>query len=236
VLIQNGFQIEEEYKSAYPNNTLLSCVVYLPSTQISPGVVEMGNMALLEIGPYPALSSPSAASTPSIEDLAPSDPVAATTLRLRDLVRAGGGTSHCFADVQSQRWKKLILNCGCNPVCALSRSRDVAVLSSCDEAEDYVRQVMLEVAGVAQAEGYRGVNAEMVEEQMERAIVRIGTKGIEPSMMADVGLGRRLEVEAILGGVVRLGKKRGCGVVRLEGLYVLAKALDDRIGAGELKV
>lgn len=43
VLIQNGVGIEDEYADAFPENPLLSCVVYLPTTQISPGHIEMGN-------------------------------------------------------------------------------------------------------------------------------------------------------------------------------------------------
>ncbi|PSK49433.1 Meiotically up-regulated protein 72 protein [Elsinoe australis] len=233
VLIQNGLLIEEEYKAAYPSNPLLSCVVYLPTTQISPAVIEMGELELLEIGTYPSASPPqnsrafaSTTSTSGVEQ----DAAAANAFK--DLIRKGNGTAHVYLDIQAQRWKKLLLNCGWNPVCALSWSRDVGVLGACDEAEGYVKAVMVEVAGVARAVGYAGVDENMVDGVMERAKARMGTKGIEPSMLADVRGGRRMEVEAILGGVMRLGKEMGLGVSRLEGLYVLSRALDQRIGEG----
>ena len=38
VLIQNGIGIEDEYAAAFPKNILISCVVYLPTTQISPAI------------------------------------------------------------------------------------------------------------------------------------------------------------------------------------------------------
>ncbi|PNS17390.1 hypothetical protein CAC42_7073 [Sphaceloma murrayae] len=214
VLIQNGILIEQEYKTAYPSNTLLSCVVYLPTTQIAPAVIEMGELELLEIGAYPAPAS--------AEDQGRAEAFAA-------LVRKGRATAVVFEDIQVQRWKKLVLNCGWNPVCALSRSRDVAVLDACDEAEGYVRAVMMEVAAVARRVGYGSFDEGMVEEVLGRAKARMGTRGIEPSMLADVRGGRSMEVEAILGGVVRMGKELGVEVTRLEGLYVLCRALDQRI-------
>ncbi len=54
VLIQNGIGIENEFASAFPSNPLISSVVYLPTTQISPGHVTMGNLEKLELGTYPA--------------------------------------------------------------------------------------------------------------------------------------------------------------------------------------
>ncbi|KAF2219069.1 ketopantoate reductase PanE/ApbA C terminal-domain-containing protein [Elsinoe ampelina] len=219
VLIQNGLLIEEEYAAAYPENPLLSCVVYLPSTQTAPGVIEMGELELLEIGTYPAAAP---------------EGWKARAEAFGALIRRGGGTAEVYDDVQVQRWKKLVLNCGWNPVCALSRSRDVAVLQACGEAEGYVRGVMMEVVKVAGRCGYGMIDGGTVEGVLRRAKERLGTRGIEPSMLADVRGGRRMEVEAILGGVVRLGREKGVEVPRLEGLYVLMKALDSRVEDGSL--
>lgn len=48
-------------------------------------------------------------------------------------------------------------------------------------------------------------------------------------MLVDVLNGRRMEVEVILGNTVKIGKEHGVSVIRLEGLYALAKALDESI-------
>jgi 2-dehydropantoate 2-reductase len=37
VLAQNGIGIEDEYAEMYPNNTIISGVVWLPTTQVEPG-------------------------------------------------------------------------------------------------------------------------------------------------------------------------------------------------------
>lgn len=217
VLIQNGIGIEKEYTTLFPQNALLSCVVYLPTTQIKPGHIEMGNLELLEIGPYPS----NATTEQGVQ--------AANALQA--LIRKGGGTAEVYKDVQVQRWSKLLVNAPWNPICALSRSRDVAFMASSDIATDYVRDVMLEVVGIAQKLGYETIDEKLVESQLDRAIQRIGTKGVEPSMMADALNGRRMEVEAILGNTIKLGKENGCKVDTLVGLYVLTKALDESMAA-----
>jgi 2-dehydropantoate 2-reductase len=42
VLFQNGIAIEEEVAAAFPENPILSGVVYVPATQIRPGVIDCG--------------------------------------------------------------------------------------------------------------------------------------------------------------------------------------------------
>jgi 2-dehydropantoate 2-reductase len=59
VLIQNGIGIEPEYATAFPTNPLLSCVVYLPTTQTSPGHIHMGAVERLQIGTFAPLSTSS---------------------------------------------------------------------------------------------------------------------------------------------------------------------------------
>ena len=213
VLIQNGIGIEDEYMEAYPINTLLSCVVYLPATQTRPGYIEMGDLEMLQIGLYPVSDDE--------EKIGRRDAFA-------EVIGRGNGTAKTFHDVQEKRWSKLLVNVGWNPVCALARSRDVDVLAAADEAEDFVKGVMMEVALIAQAFGYEGVNEHEVDRQLDRAKARIGTKGIMPSMMHDALHERRMEVDAIVGNTMRLGKQKGISVPRLEGLYVLTKALDAR--------
>lgn len=88
---------------------------------------------------------------------------------------------------------------------------------------------MDEVVSVAQAKGYAGVSRELAREQLQRALERKGTKGIEPSMLVDVLNGRRMEVEVILGEPVRIAGELGVEVPRMETLYALLKGLDEAV-------
>jgi len=214
VLIQNGIGIEDEYAAAFPANPLLSCVVYLPTTQVSPGHIKMGGVELLQIGTFPAAQEPRS-------------PAKLAAEQLQSTLASGGGNAELHADVQAQRWSKLLINASWNPICALSLSRDVAFLASSAMAEKLVTDVMEEVVAIAQAKGYDNVTCEMARGQLQRALERKGTKGIEPSMLVDVVNGRRMEVEVILGNPIKVAREVGVDVPRMETLYALLKALDE---------
>lgn len=214
VLLQNGIAIEDEYAAAFPSNPLLSGVVYLPATQISPGVINMGNTERLEVGAYPAAPVTEGRSGAALREL-------------MELVQRGSGTIVLFDDVQPRRWAKLLVNAAWNPTCALARLRDVEFLASGgDEARDFVWGTMVEVVDVARACGYDEINEDEAKRQLERATARIGTLGVEPSMLADVWAGRALEVEAIMGNCLRVAREKGVKTPNLAALYVLAKGLD----------
>lgn len=214
VLIQNGIDIEEEYLVAFPENPLLSCVVYLPTTQTSPGHISMGNMELLEIGTYPA----SAYQRTAVHR--------ALTERFAETLRDGGGNARVCGDIQPRRWSKLLINASWNPICALTMSRDVAFLESSPSAETFAKDVMLEVVAIAQALGYVEVNEQAAEKHLDLARARKSGPGIEPSMLVDLLQGRRMEVEVILGNPIKVAKEKGVAVPRFEALYALTKALD----------
>lgn len=214
-LIQNGIGIEEEYAKRFPNNPLLSCVVYLPSTQISPGHMQMGTFESLEIGSFPA------------SDYKDKGHVKEAADQFMDLLKEAGSQAQWFDDVQEKRWNKLLLNASWNPICALTLSRDVAFLASSSGANQLTEAVMLEVVAIAQKLGYSSITEEVAQRQLKRANDRIGGKGIEPSMLVDILNSRRTEVETLLGNTVKIAHDLKIDVPRLELLYGLTKALDE---------
>jgi 2-dehydropantoate 2-reductase len=212
VLMQNGVAIEQEYFDAFKNTPIISAVVYLPATQRPSGVIKHGEVENLQLGAFPPSTSQEHAES------------------FAGLVRAAGGTATAFEDVQTKRWSKLLVNASWNPICALTLSRDTDVLGSCDEASGVLLAVMMEIRDIADVYGYT-ITKEDVVHQLGRAQARIPINaGIEPSMLQDVQSSRRIEVEAIVGNAVRMGKAKGVRCDRLELLYMLAKTLDLQIG------
>lgn len=211
VLAQNGIGIEAEYAVVYPNNTIVSGVVYLPTTQVEPGVIEHGTpLERFEIGTFPAHA-----------DASSKDKVNA----LAELFRMGDATCVPYDDIQAQRWYKLALNAAFNPITALTLCDDANFLRSSEGALEVVKDVMREVGRVATAYGYGSViGEETIAEQTARHEERMMTGGKEPSMLVDVRHERPVEVEAILGNVVRLAKVKGVEVPFLSMLYTLTKA------------
>lgn len=212
VLAQNGIDIEEDYVSLYPQNTIVSGVVYLPVTQVEPGVVEHGSFQRFEIGTYPAEASPAAK---------------AQVQAFSGLFKAGGGSCSVFDDVQSVRWLKVAINISWNPVTALTLCDDANYLRSSSYAEPMARKMMREIGRIATAAGYPDVlTEEAIDESMQVLNDRLVTGGKEPSMLTDVRAGRPIEVEAILGNTLRIAQKHGLETPYLELLYTLAKGRD----------
>lgn len=247
VLAQNGIGIEEEYKEHFPTNTIISGVVYLPVTQVSPGFIEMGSLERLEIGLYPSPAKPSDSKTRNgaLDSgyHSPSDDASAKLQHFAALFTAAGATCVVHADIQALRWIKLAVNAAWNPICALTRSDDANYLRSaganpslawppapdrCNSLAE-VYAVMREVAGLAAAAGYPGVvSDDVIRVQLERPMQRLEGGGKEPSMLTDVRFNRRIEVDAILGNAIKIANRVGFGdkIPRLRLLYALAVGLN----------
>lgn len=213
VLIQNGIDTEGPFARLFPDNPILSTVVYLPATQVEPGVIEHQEVELLHIGTYPA-SAP--------------QPHKAAAQAFSELLTAAKASSKVHDDVQAERWSKLIVNASWNSICALTRCRDRPLLDVTNQSgafKDFVRGVMLEIASTAQACGYAHIDEGLVDFQLRRASVR-QLPGIQPSMLADALAGRNMEVDAIVGNTVRLAREKGVPTPMLQTIYFLASGLD----------
>ncbi|KAI0138546.1 6-phosphogluconate dehydrogenase C-terminal domain-like protein [Hypoxylon sp. NC0597] len=224
VLIQNGIGIEDEYVARYPDNAVLSTVAYFPATQVSPGVVRHKEIEMLHVGTYPASAPQSHKEAARV---------------FVELIGKGGATAKLHDDVQRERWAKLLVNAAWNPVCALTRLRDREFIDANASlrlgGEDrhgkgdglqFIREVMLEIAAVAQAYGYSDVNEELVDFQLRRAAVR-DLPGVQPSMLTDAFEGRSMEVDAIVGNAARMARKKGIAVPMLRTIYLLANGLSE---------
>ncbi|KAI9045435.1 ketopantoate reductase family protein [Aspergillus affinis] len=125
------------------------------------------------------------------------------TSRLATILGNYGANSLHEEDIQGAWWRKLLVNGSQNPICALSHLRDAQFLRSDSEAVPFLRNVMAEIATVAQSKGYTDIDNTVVDHQMEASESR-ALPGNTPSMMVDALSGRRLEVESILGNTVRI--------------------------------
>lgn len=230
VLLQNGIGIEEEYSKKFPENLLLSGVVYCPVTQTSPGYITMGDVERLEIGEFSSSSSSSVENKNKNSTTTTTTEIHPSTSKFLSLLKSGGGNPihyHPSTSMQERRWFKLLLNAPWNPICALTLSRDLAFLAAepCTSIA-VIRGVLDEVIAISRALGYTSVTAEAAEQGLATIMSREGIAGIEPSMLVDVLWTRRTEHEVILGNPVRVARKLGVEVPRMEMLYAMVKALD----------
>ncbi|KAI1431413.1 2-dehydropantoate 2-reductase [Xylaria sp. CBS 124048] len=221
VLVQNGIRIEDEYARLYTGDDvpILSTVAYLTAHRTAPNVASHEMLEHLHVGTYPA------AGVPATHKLAAQAFV--------DLIKSGGATAILHDDIQAQRWDKAVINGSWNPICALTRLRDKEFLDfgqgkakqgGKDEHGRLIRDVMLEIASVAQACGYKNVNEKAVDFILERT-VRFTSPGIKPSMLVDAIEERSLEIDAIVGNVVKTADEKDVPVPLLRTVYLLAQGL-----------
>ena len=96
-------------------------------------------------------------------------------------------------------------------------------MSRRDELEKFCADLMAEVIAVANAAGV-ALTEEMAAKQREY------TRNFPPyktSMLQDFEAGRDLEVEAILGNTLRIARRLGVAVPRIESCYALLKSVDE---------
>ncbi|KAI4716392.1 hypothetical protein E4T48_07413 [Aureobasidium sp. EXF-10727] len=211
VIIQNGLGVEKPFAKQSLPGAIISGVTYSPISQIAPGLYSHTETQRLAIGIYPAADH--CRHRTRLETLS-------------QLLVAGGSNVTICEDVQIERWTKLIGNTTWNPICALSRCRDLEFLAATRLATSFVRSAMREVVAVAAASGYTAViNDAAVEMQLLRSAAR-EWPGVEPSMMADMRSGSRMEVEAIIGEIISTAQDLGVDTPRLETMCVLLSGLD----------
>lgn len=102
-------------------------------------------------------------------------------------------------------WEKFVFICALSGVTSLVRL-PVGPILGCPESTEFYRGVMVEVAAVGRARGV-SLPAERVDHWFQMTTEL--NPAVYGSMYHDLAAGRRLEVEALNGTVVRLGHDQG---------------------------
>jgi len=143
--------------------------------------------------------------------------------RFADLCARAGIEVQLTDDIQALLWSKLAVSAAINPLTALLRVPNGALLAS-GWARQIMEQAAREVQAVAATHGIRllfddaGAQAEQVARQ---------TAANRSSMLQDVLRGAESEIEAICGAVIRQADAVGVDAPVNRWLYALLKALDE---------
>jgi 2-dehydropantoate 2-reductase len=202
VLIENGIGIEQEIAEAFPDNPLVSCLAFVAVSRTAPGVLDHKAFGALTLGDYPK-------------------GVGEEAKRLSELLEAGGVTARLSEEIVGERWRKCIWNTPINPASVLAGGADTTTLMTTPGGEELLRGLMQEVCAVAEAEGYP-----LPEKAIE---VNIESTRKMPAYLNSMALDylndRPMEVEPILGYVVRAGERHGVPVPKLATMYSLLRLL-----------
>ena len=142
--------------------------------------------------------------------------------RLEQTFRDAGFPAEVSSNIQAILWGKLCWNAAFNALNTLVGG-EVRVLLERPETRTLTRQVMEEVRAVAIANGVL-----LSEDLVERLLTWTGTAAgtMKTSTRQDLEAGKRLEVEALNGTVVRKGEAAGVPTPFNFALYALLKSID----------
>jgi len=146
----------------------------------------------------------------------------ADLVRLRDVLDDAGIPTRVTSDVRTELWAKVVVNASINPLAALAGVpngrlvRDKRLLAT-------VEAVCREAAAVARAEGVAIDAAETVH---RTTLIARRTAANRSSMLQDLDLGRRTEIDAITGAILRAADRHGLATPLNRALHALVKARD----------
>jgi 2-dehydropantoate 2-reductase len=135
--------------------------------------------------------------------------------RLAEALRGAEFDVTVSTEIRRDIWMKLIGNLSYNPVAALTLAR-MNELNANEGILALLRAMMEEAMEVAEA---YGIHVGMTVDERIEVARKIGSSKI--SMHQDVERGRPLEVEAIVGSVVELGRKAGVATPMIDAVYAL---------------
>ena len=196
VFIQNGIEIEQELRDAFPNNELISGLAFICSNRIAPGKIAHLAYGRLTLGNVP-------------------DGVSHKTQTLSKAFIQSGIDCQTTDNIITARWQKCIWNAPFNPLSVLSNGLDTS--SILKHQEDLVRNIMQEVFTIAAITGHP-LPSDIIASNIANTY---NMPPYKTSMLLDFLAGRPMETEAILGNTVRAGRREKVSCPYLETIYAL---------------
>ncbi len=183
---------------AMPAAQVIGCVVHLSSAMPQPGVVAHRSGHRLIVG------APGGAAHPRLPALA-------------GLLDDAGFEVERSASIERDVWLKLWGNMTVNPISALTGATGDRIL-----ADDFVRESMSQAMREAAAIGEAiGLPVGMTPEERHAITRKLGA--FRTSMLNDVEAGRPIELDALVGAVVEMGRLTGVPTPAIDALFGLAR-------------
>ncbi len=188
---------------------VIGCVVYPASEMIAPAVIRHDEGNRFSVGELDGTE------TPRVKIVS-------------ELFRKAGFKSPVLKDIRSEIWIKLWGNACFNPISALAHAT-LEDICRFPLSRELAAKMMVEVQTIGERLGVH------FRVSLERRIA--GAEAVGPhktSMLQDVEHGRALELDALVGAVVELGRLTGTPTPHIDAIFacasLLAKTLHDEKG------
>ncbi|KAJ7784288.1 ketopantoate reductase PanE/ApbA C terminal-domain-containing protein [Mycena metata] len=189
VLIQNGIGQEELLHKAFPATTIMSSAVYTGARIVEPGVIQMFTRTdSLLIGVDWNLDIPRTRQQAHMDALA-------------EIFVKSNASIIVKEDVRADRWVKLLWNSVWNSLTALTELRTRDFIKTSANAESVARSMFSEGINIAKAKSI-AVPEDTLKTMMKQYK---SLSGSNSSMLVDALNKKPMEIEAILGNLMREG-------------------------------
>jgi 2-dehydropantoate 2-reductase len=187
ISLQNGIDNEAKIAAAIGWQHVLGGAAYIFAAVRSPGVVVASGPRSIVVGEWTG-GDP----TPRVEAI-----LAAAA--------AGGVTATTTRDIQAAKWEKYVLLAALSAVSATTQL-PLGDIRRSSAAVGLLRDLMTEVAEVGRASGVQ-LDDGLVDRQF--ALVMSQGDASKASLQTDLLAGRRMEIDALQGATLRLGRQFG---------------------------
>jgi 2-dehydropantoate 2-reductase len=203
VSLQNGVDNVERIRAAAGLDPI-AAAVYVASSMPAPGRVKHAGRGDLLIGDLPGRSGPSRS-----DDLS----------RVSSWFEAAGVPCRVSPDIAADLWTKLITNVALNAISAVAGTTygDIVAIP---EPRETIRQLVDECVAVARASGVSLPEIDLVQ-MVWRFAEKVGQ--VYSSTAQDLERGKRTEIDALNGFVVRRGGELGVPAPVNQSLLALVK-------------
>jgi len=151
---------------------------------------------------------------------------------LADVLRQAGFKAPIVSDIRSEIWIKLWGNLSFNPISALTHATLVDI---CDFGPS--RELVARMMREGQVIGEKlGVNFKVTLDKRIAGAAAVGKH--KTSMLQDIETGRPIELEALVGSVIEMGKITDSPTPNIEAVYALTALLARSVGEqnGKLRI
>ena len=206
ISFQNGIENEEIISNTIGDKHVIGANVYVTSRLISPGVIDQFGYNAVVIGEF------SREKTKRI-------------FELKEILDSASILCNISEDISADLWNKLVWNASFNPVSVITE-KTVDKMMGDPKTFELLKNIMEEVKRTAIANGIN-IRHDTVDFNLNRSkgIIRINAAesqnftGFKTSMLQDFEKGKPLELEELVGVVLRKAKEKNISVPNIEKVY-----------------
>ncbi|MGD9382370.1 MAG: 2-dehydropantoate 2-reductase, partial [Candidatus Thorarchaeota archaeon] len=204
--LQNGIGTEKKVAEVLGSRRVLRATTCMGALMTAPGEVTATGVGITELGSH----------FPENQEMV--EEVVA-------MMRNAGFDVVSSENIEGVVWTKTIVNCGINPIGALTGMTNGEIYND-KRLRDLVIRLVEETAHVAEALGIELTTKDPVRYALGTA--KATSENIN-SMLQDIRCCKQTEIDAITGEVIRLAKELGIETPLSESVYALVKALESKV-------